>query len=54
MPAIIEQTVEYAAFNDALRYFLCAVNIQASDLAQHFPHIASGIQADLFEDEASS
>jgi len=41
----IEQTVEYAAFRDALRYFLSAVNVQAPDLSQYFPSLT---QPDLF------
>lgn len=42
----IEQTGEYAAFRDALRYFLSAVNVQAADLSQYFPSLT---QPDLFK-----
>jgi len=42
----IEPTTEYAAFRDALRYFLLRVNVQTPDLAQYFPGIA---QPDMFE-----
>jgi len=44
----IEATGGYAAFRDALRYFVMAVNIQAADLSQYFPGIA---QEDLFGKE---
>ena len=44
----IEATREYAAFRDALRYFVMVVNIQAADLLQYFPGIA---QEDLFGKE---
>jgi hypothetical protein len=47
----IEPTTEYAAFRDALRYFLLRVSVQSTDLSQYFPGIA---QSDLFEGEASS
>ena len=45
----IEATEAYAAYRDALRHFLLVTNVQASDLAAHFPGIA---QADLFTGEA--
>lgn len=45
----IEPTGEYAAFRDALRYFLLAVNVQSADLTQYFQSLT---QADLFEGEA--
>lgn len=45
----IKVTEEYAAYRDALRYFLLVTNVQASDLASHFPGIA---QDDLFPGEA--
>ncbi len=38
----IEPTGEYAAFRDALRYFLRKVNIQASDLSKYFPGLMQG------------
>ncbi len=41
----IEPTSEYAAFRDALRYFLRAVNVQAADLSQYFPSLT---QVELF------
>lgn len=47
----IEATGEYAAYRDALRYFLLQANIQVVDLAQYFPGI---VQADLFGGEAST
>jgi len=46
----IEPTSEYAAFLDALRHFLRAVNVQAADQTQHFPNL---IQGDLFGGEDS-
>ena len=45
----IEPTGEYAAFRDALRYFLLAVSVQATDLSQYFPGLS---QANLFEGES--
>lgn len=48
----IELAREYAAFRDALRYFLRTVNVQAADLTQYFPSL---IQGELsFEAEAQS
>lgn len=47
----IEATTEYAAFRDALRFFLLRVNLQSSDLSQYFPGIA---QSDLFDGEGQS
>lgn len=44
----IEPTTEYAAFRDALRYFLLMTNVQPVDLTQYFPGI---IQPDMFEGE---
>ena len=38
----IEQTSEYAAFRDALRYFLRAVNVQATDIARYFSMFTQG------------
>lgn len=46
---LVEPTGEYAAFRDARRYFLLAVNVQAADLSQYFPDLT---QADLFEGKA--
>lgn len=45
----IEPTTEYAAFRDALRYFLLRANVQSADLSQHFPGIT---QPDMFDGEA--
>lgn len=45
----IEPTEQYAAFRDALRHFLLAVNVQAADLSQYFPGIT---QAEMFEGKA--
>lgn len=45
----IEPTSEYAAFRDALRYFLHKVNVQTSDLSQYFPGLSQG---ELFGGEA--
>ena len=44
----IERTGEYAAFRDALHYFLRAVNVRRDDLLLHF---LSLIQGNLFEEE---
>lgn len=44
----IEPTTQYAAFRDALRYFLLLVNVQVTDLSQYFPGIT---QPDMFERE---
>jgi hypothetical protein len=43
----IEQTGEYAAFRDALRYFLRRVNLQDTDLSLHFQRF---IQDNLFKE----
>lgn len=45
----IELISEYAAFRDALCYFLRLINITANDFNKHFPSI---FQADLFGGEA--
>lgn len=45
----IEATTEYAAFRDALRYFLLRVNVQSADLSQYFPGIT---RPDLFDGES--
>lgn len=45
----IEVSGQYAAYRDALRYFLLDTNVQSSDLSTHFPGIA---QPDLFGGEA--
>jgi len=45
----IEATTEYAAFRDALRYFMLRVNVQSADLSQYFPGIT---QPDMFDGEA--
>ena len=45
----IEPTDTYAAYRDALRYFLLVTNVQATDLAGHFPGTS---QDDLFPGEA--
>lgn len=44
----IEPTSEYAAFRDALRYFLHTVNVQGHDRSRHFPSL---IYDDLFGGE---
>lgn len=44
----IEPISEYAAFRDALTYFLLLINIATADLAQHFPGI---VQTELFGGE---
>jgi hypothetical protein len=45
----IDPTTEYAAFRDALRYFLLRANVQSADLSQYFPSIT---QPDMFDGEA--
>lgn len=45
----VEVTLEYAAFRDALSYFLVRVNVQLADRSQYFPGIT---QPDLFDGEA--
>jgi hypothetical protein len=45
----IEAIGEYAAFLDALNFFLLQINVTSSDLSKYFPNV---IQADLFGGEA--
>jgi hypothetical protein len=45
----IEPTGAYAAYRDALRYFLRVVNVRAADQSQHFPDLSQGV---LFGGEA--
>ena len=47
----IQPTCEYAAFPDALRYFLRTVNVQLADRSQHFPRL---LQGDLFAEDVCS